>query len=124
MATSERQIAANKLNARKSTGPKSRTGKRRARFNAVQHGLAAMIELPTEEIEKRARELAGEGASELACEFAREAAHSEFELARINRAKVGLIDLVYSIGALERSPVVSSVRDAIRMIKALERGKA
>jgi hypothetical protein len=36
---SRRQIEANRRNARKSTGPKSRAGKRRACQNAIRHGL-------------------------------------------------------------------------------------
>jgi hypothetical protein len=40
MATA-RQIAANRLNARRSTGPRSLAGKRRSRRNALRHGLGA-----------------------------------------------------------------------------------
>ena len=38
---SEKQIAANRRNARKSRGPRSAGGKARASRNATQHGLAA-----------------------------------------------------------------------------------
>ena len=38
---SERQLTANRRNAQKSTGPKSRAGKRRASQNANRHGLSA-----------------------------------------------------------------------------------
>ena len=40
MAT-DKQVAANRLNASKSTGPKSALGKRRSRLNALRHGLTA-----------------------------------------------------------------------------------
>ena len=40
MAT-EKQIAANRQNAEKSTGPRTEYGKRRSRRNAMRHGLAA-----------------------------------------------------------------------------------
>ncbi len=40
MAT-DKQIAANRLNARDSTGPKTDQGKRRSRRNAFRHGLTA-----------------------------------------------------------------------------------
>ena len=40
MAT-EAQIAANRANARQSTGPKSRSGKRKSSRNALRHGLSA-----------------------------------------------------------------------------------
>jgi hypothetical protein len=39
MAT-EKQIAANRANARRSTGPKTTAGKKRASQNALRHGLA------------------------------------------------------------------------------------
>jgi hypothetical protein len=40
---SERQIAANRRNARKSTGPRSGAGKKRASRNAYRHGLTLSI---------------------------------------------------------------------------------
>ena len=39
--TSTRQIEANRLNALKSTGPKSEAGKKLSRCNAIRHGLTA-----------------------------------------------------------------------------------
>ncbi len=43
--TSRRQIEANRRNAKKSTGPKSRAGKRRASKNALRHGLHRKIDM-------------------------------------------------------------------------------
>jgi hypothetical protein len=42
MAT-EKQIAANRRNAQKSTGPTSVEGKAKARFNALKHGMTAEV---------------------------------------------------------------------------------
>jgi hypothetical protein len=42
---SDRQIAANRKNAKKSTGPVSNKGKQRSRQNAIRHGLATKIGL-------------------------------------------------------------------------------
>jgi hypothetical protein len=39
--TTEKQIAANRENAKKSTGPQTLNGKRKSRRNAVRHGLTA-----------------------------------------------------------------------------------
>src|SRR4051794_6914657 len=38
---SERKLQANRLNAQKSTGPRTDAGKERVSFNAVKHGLFA-----------------------------------------------------------------------------------
>ena len=49
--TSKRQIAANRRNARRSTGPKSAAGKASSSANALRHGLAAAraVVLPDED---------------------------------------------------------------------------
>ena len=50
MASSEKKARANRLNAQKSTGPKSVPGKAKVAMNAVKHGLrAAHLVLPGEE---------------------------------------------------------------------------
>jgi hypothetical protein len=43
MALSEARLAANRANARKSTGPKTARGKARSRANALTHGLSASV---------------------------------------------------------------------------------
>ena len=60
MIASEARIAANRLNARKSTGPKTEAGKERSRANAVKHGLTgAGVAISPEEAEAVERRLAG-----------------------------------------------------------------
>jgi len=50
MPPSKKQMKANRLNAQKSTGPRSREGKEKVRFNAVTHALTALSPLlPGEE---------------------------------------------------------------------------
>jgi hypothetical protein len=50
MASSEKQVAANRSNAKKSTGPRTPEGKQKASLNAVRHGLTAQTSvLPGED---------------------------------------------------------------------------
>jgi hypothetical protein len=44
--TSLKQIEANRLNARKSTGPRTEEGKRQSRRNSLRHGLTAETVIP------------------------------------------------------------------------------
>ena len=50
--TSEKQTEANRLNAEKSTGPRTDAGKQRSSLNALRHGLTGQVVLlPDEDIE-------------------------------------------------------------------------
>ena len=97
MAT-ERQIAANRRNARKSTGPRSRAGKRRASRNSYRHGfsygVAAVAEF-TKHVEALAQKIAGRAADAVTLEIARSIARAELDLAQIRRTKVAVIARMY-----------------------------
>ena len=54
MAT-EKQIAANRLNAQKSTGPRTEAGRNTSRLNAVKHGLTGQLDVMTDD-ERQARD--------------------------------------------------------------------
>jgi hypothetical protein len=101
---SERQIAANRLNARKSTGPLSRAGKRRSSRNAYRHGLASSRKADAataRKLDQLARQIAGDSNSEIILELARSAAEAELDLARVRLASVALINRVSAFGAID-----------------------
>jgi hypothetical protein len=94
---SERQLRANRLNAQKSTGPKSHAGKKRISQNAYRHGLRAGI-LPdsdwTAKVEALAREIVGSTGGQIDLGQARSVAHAQLEVLRarsINTAVVAQI---------------------------------
>src|SRR5262249_50004828 len=125
---SERQIAANRRNAGKSPGPRSAGGKKRASQNAHQHGLAAAIPLTrkiADEIELLARKFADGIDSPIVRAYARSAAESSLELARVARVKVALIEslavFVYEEGLPAIDPVAEAVRRALPDLIRLDR---
>jgi hypothetical protein len=98
---SERQIAANRRNASKSSGPRSAAGKKRASSNSYRHGLFSRRALTavTQEIGALARIIAEETGA-IALEHARAAAEAEVDLNRIRDAKRALIDCSAVFGSL------------------------
>ena len=93
---SERQIAANRRNARKSTGPRSGAGKKRASRNAYRHGLALNITSTAvfaKQLDKLVGQITGETEDAMELERARAIAQAELDLARVRQAKVALIEL-------------------------------
>jgi hypothetical protein len=110
---SERQIAANRQNARKSTGPRSATGKKRASRNAYRHGLSKPIwgaEF-TRAVDDLARDIAGDAADPATLDLARDAAEAVLDLDRVRRVKVALIARMSAFGRLEVPPLFRSARD-------------
>jgi hypothetical protein len=89
---SERQIAANRANALKSTGPRTAAGRAKSSRNAYRHGLSLPMSLDSELVESLARAIAGadqpEAAREDQLEAARALAEAQLELRRIREAKV------------------------------------
>jgi hypothetical protein len=101
---SERQIAANRHNARKSTGPRSGAGKKWASGNAYRHGLTSNITstaIFAKQLDKLVRKIAGETEDAMVLERARAIAHAELDLAQVRRAKIALIERACAFGALD-----------------------
>src|SRR6516225_10840663 len=121
---SERQIAANRRNARKSTGPRSGAGRKRASRNAYRHGLTLSITSTAafaKQLDKLARKIAGNTDDAISLECALQIAQAELELARVRRAKVALIERASAFGELD--PPRLTVAQMIRLINAFDRGR-
>jgi hypothetical protein len=126
MAT-ERQIAANRRNARSSSGPRSLPGKDRASRNAYRHGLTLSITLNpafAQQLEKLARKIAGATDDARVVESARVVAQAELELARVRRAKVALIARALASRELNSAEAFSSTKKSMRLLNAIAQGKA
>jgi hypothetical protein len=85
MAIDQRRLTANRRNAQKSTGPKSRAGRKRASQNAFRHGLSVSLLLDPDRIanvEKLAREIVDSMAGQIDLGHARRIAHAQLEVLR------------------------------------------
>jgi hypothetical protein len=100
---SERQIAANRCNARRSTGPRSTSGKKRTSQNAYRHGLTKPLSRAecARAVETLARQIAGDRADKIALALAHDAAAAELELARVRRVRTALIERVTAFGRFD-----------------------
>ena len=100
---SEKQLAANRANAQKSTGPKTEEGKRRSSLNAARHGLTGqVVVLPAEDMEAFNQFTSGIVASlEPANHLERQLAHSYASFQwRINRA-AAIEDNLFTVGLIQ-----------------------
>ena len=121
MAT-ERQIAANRRNAVKSTGPRSSAGKRRARRNSYRHGLSVGAAGSPEQVEKLARKIAGAGADAMVLEQARSVAQAQLELIQIRRMRASLIQRMAEFGVLDTPDLLGTSGNMKRILKSIVSG--
>jgi hypothetical protein len=98
---SERQLRANRLNAQKSTGPKSRAGKKRASQNAYYHGLRAAI-LPNSEwmakLAALAREIVDSTGGQINIDQARAIAQAQLEVCRVRSISTAVVTQILASG--------------------------
>jgi hypothetical protein len=95
--TSLKQIAANRRNASRSTGPVTAQGKARASRNALRHGLSVPVYCASAvaaDIGEFALQLVGDPASRTELDLARAAAEAQLELVRIRREKHLLLEVL------------------------------
>lgn len=92
---SSRKIAANRANARRSTGPRTTTGRLRASLNALKHGLAVPSSAHPalqHDIDHLARVLAGEAQDDpVVMVRARRVAEAAIDVQRARRARLDLL---------------------------------
>jgi len=92
--TSAARRRANRRNARKCTGPRTRRGKARSARNALRHGLARSVRLDprlAQTVVTLARTIAGDGASAERRELADRIALAHVEVMRARQAKRDLL---------------------------------
>ena len=122
----ERQIAANRRNARKSTGPRSSAAKKRTSRNAYRHGLTLSLTSSAvfaKRLDKLARKIAGDSKDEIILEHARAAAQAALDLARVRQVKIALIERVSALGALDAPQLFGSVMKRLRYYELVLAGK-
>jgi hypothetical protein len=91
---SEKQIAANRANAKRSTGPKTVSGKLVSSRNAYRHGLSCSLPLDdamSEKLDAIAQALIGEDTSEQQATSAAEFAEAQLELLRIRAIRAEMM---------------------------------
>ncbi|MCK1589254.1 hypothetical protein [Bradyrhizobium sp. 169] len=118
--TTVRQIAANRRNARKSTGPQTPGAKKRTSGNALRHGLATSYAANPAEaamIGQLTEQIAGSRKERLALALARDAAVAQFDLARVRWVKAELIGQVVAFGSIDPPEIFSSAKDEWRYIR-------
>ena len=94
MAT-ERQIAANRANAKRSTGPKSALGLCKASHNSYRHGLSCAMPIDFEtsqQLDIIARDVVGSEPTSEQQMAAREFAQAQLELLRIRKVRARLLN--------------------------------
>ena len=93
MAT-EKQIAANRENAKRSTGPKTMAGRLKSSRNAYRHGFSSPLPFDPATLAKVdafAHALAGKEANEASLISASDFAEAQLELSRIRATRTALI---------------------------------
>jgi hypothetical protein len=110
--TSDRQLAANQKNAKKSTGPKSDASKHRSARNALSHGLTipvGNIGALRGDIETLALSIARANGGKAITELSRQASEAQMEILRIRKARAAIFaietnqdELTIRLASLER----------------------
>jgi hypothetical protein len=101
--TSERKIAANRLNAKKSRGPRTAAGKFLASRNALRHGLRAVTHrqpTPWKKIERFAKAICGADNDPSLFEQACIIAENDFVLRAIHAQQLAVVERVREVTSI------------------------
>jgi hypothetical protein len=93
--SSERRIAANRKNGRRSSGPRTKAGKNRASRNSLQHGLAVISHdqsIPSGEIARLAKAICGDKSDPALLAQAQAIAQNEVVLRAIREQQIGVVE--------------------------------
>jgi hypothetical protein len=120
--TSERKIAANRDNAKKSTGPRSEGGRSVSRHNALRHGLAVSIgnESFGGDVEDLAKVLSSASGLQSISGVAREAAEAQLDLSRIRKIRDCLYETIYFVDGVA-SDRLAELNDKLAKLERYER---
>jgi hypothetical protein len=88
---SEKQILANRANAKKSTGPRTAAGRAKSSRNAYRHGLSVPMQPDPQAVDVLAFAIAGKSAGEVDLHAARALAEAQLELKRIRVARAAAV---------------------------------
>ena len=116
---SDKQIAANRRNAMRSTGPRTRSGKARSRANSLRHGLlskALVDPALVNETDQLARRIAQEYGKPDDCFELRTIAEAELIILSARAARAQLLDTI-------SSELASNTEADDRRQRALAEGK-
>jgi len=121
----DKQLAANRLNAQRSTGPRTHKGKNRSKLNALRHNLTGQVSAMTEDdrlfydlfIDGVMKSLAPENALEL--QLAQRIAHDHWRLNRAAAIEDNIFALGYdaSGGHAHEHPQIDAAWTAARVYK-------
>jgi hypothetical protein len=123
----KRQSSANRLNASKSTGPRSSAAKKRSSRNVYRHGLTLSLTSSAafaKRLENLAHKIAAGSKDEIILEYARAAAQAELDLARVRQVRVALIARVSALGALDAPQIFGSLAEEMRYLRSILSGRA